>query len=175
MNLNKRRAIGVVVLGFGALALAVRLTRPRRATLPPRPRVPAAEFVHPIMPSTPVVHPEPPTCRSRDLRDVTLALRRSEKRIAEEVGKHGAKQGAPASCRAAADDQARIAEIDLLTRITTGCVARDATLDSQWNQVQSAAAALDACADCTRPRAARSGSCGRVVELLDAAEKATPL
>lgn len=174
MNLNKRRAVGVVVLGLGALALAVRLTRPRRLP-PPLRRPPASEigYVHPIVPSTPVVNPPPPTCRARDLHDVARAARQSEQKIADAAA-HGDKKGAPASCRQGADDRALAAEVDLLARVTSGCVARDATLDSQWNLVQSAAVALDACVDCTHPRAARTVSCMRALELVTAAEKATP-
>jgi hypothetical protein len=174
MSPNKRRAVGVVVLGLGALALAVRLTHPRRAFLPP-PRPPRSEaaYVHPIVPSPPVVTPPPPTCRARDLHDVARATRQTEKKIAE-ASARGEAKGAPASCRQAPEDRALVGQVDLLARVTSGCVARDATLDSQWNLVQSAAVALDACADCTRPRGARTVSCTRAIELLGAAEKATP-
>jgi hypothetical protein len=177
MSPNKRRAVGVVVLGLGALALAVRMTRPRYATLPPLPpRVPQSDlgYVHPVVPSVPVVNPPPPTCRARDLHDVARATRQTEKHVAADIGVRGQKKGAPAGCRAAAEDRALLAEVDVLARVTSGCVARDATLDSQWNLVQSAAVALDACADCTRPREDRTVSCTRAIELVAAAEKATP-
>jgi hypothetical protein len=173
MNPNKRRAVGVVVLGLGALALAVRLTRPRHATLPPRPSRSEVGYVHPIVPSAPVVNPAPPSCQARDLRDVARAARLTEKKLAD-VAARGETKGTPASCRQAPEDRARVGEVDLLARLTSGCVARDATLDSQWNLVQSATGALDACADCTHPRGARTVSCGRAIELLSAAEKATP-
>jgi len=175
MNLNKRRAVGVVVLGFGALALAIRLTHPRKTFVPPHAPRPTTEvgYVHPIMPSAPVVNPPPPTCRARDLHDVARATRQTAKKVAERAA-HGEPQGAPAACRLASDDRALIGEVDGLARVTSGCVARDATLDSQWNLVQSAAVALDACADCTHPRGSRTVSCGRALELVAAAEKATP-
>jgi hypothetical protein len=173
MNLNKRRAVGVVVLGLGALALAVRLTGPRHATLPPRRPPSDASYVHPIIPSAPVVNPAPPTCRPRDLHDVARATRQTEKKIADAAA-HGDKKGAPPSCRQASDDRALVAEVDRLANVTSGCVARDATLDSQWNLVQSAAVALDACVDCTHPRAERAVSCSRAIDLVAAAEKATP-
>jgi hypothetical protein len=51
MSPNKRRAVGVVMLALGALALAVRLTRPRHLSLPPRPLRSDAAYVHPIVPS----------------------------------------------------------------------------------------------------------------------------
>lgn len=174
MSPNKRRTVGVVVLALGALALAVRLTRPRHATLPPRRLHSDAAYVHPIIPSTPVVNPPPPTCRSRDLLDVTRLARQTEKKIAKAAAERGEKKGAPASCRMTPDSRGLTADVDLLARITSGCVARDATLDSQWNLVQSAAVALSACADCTRPRADRTVSCARAIELVDAADKATP-
>jgi hypothetical protein len=175
MNLNKRRAVGVVVLGFGALALAARLTHPRKTFAPaPAPR-PASNvgYVHPIIPSTPVVNPPPPTCRARDLHDVARATRQTAKKVADRAA-HGERQGAPAACRLADDNRALVGEVDGLARVTSGCVARDATLDSQWNLVQSAAVALDACADCTHPQSARVVSCTRALELVAAAEKATP-
>ena len=173
MNPNKRRAVGVVVLGLGALALAARLTHPRK-TFAPAPR-PASNvgYVHPIIPSTPVVNPPPPTCRARDLHDVARATRQTAKKVADRAA-HGEPQGAPAACRQAADDRALVGEVDRLAQVTSGCVARDATLDSQWNLVQSAAVALDACADCTHPQGARVVSCSRALELVAAAEKATP-
>jgi hypothetical protein len=175
MNLNKRRAVGVVVLGFGALALAARLTHPRKTFAPARAPRPAGDvgYVHPIMPSAPVVNPPPPTCRARDLHDVARATRQTAQKVAQSAA-HGQPQGGPASCREAAPERALVGEVDGLARVTSGCVARDATLDSQWNLVQSAAVALDACADCTHPRGARTGSCTRALELVAAAEKATP-
>jgi hypothetical protein len=173
MSPNKRRAVGVMVLALGALALAVRLTGPRHVSLPPRPLHSDAAYVHPIVPSAPVVNPPPPTCRARDLHDVARLTRQTEKKIAQD-SERGEKKGAPASCRQAPEDRARVGEVDLLARVTSGCVARDATLDSQWNLVQSAAVSLDACADCTRPRAARAVSCSRALELVGQADKATP-
>jgi len=53
-------------------------------------------------------------------------------------------------------------------------VARDRELDSQWDGLQSAVTALDRCTECTRPRADRLVGCKRVLELVAAAEKATP-
>jgi hypothetical protein len=173
MNPNKRRAVGVVVLGLGALALAARLTHPRKTFTPASRPASNVGYVHPIIPSTPVVNPPPPTCRARDLHDVARATRQTAKKVADRAA-HGEPQGAPAACRSTADDRALVGEVDGLAQVTSGCVARDATLDSQWNLVQSAAVALDACADCTHPRGARTGSCTRALELVAAAEKATP-
>lgn len=173
MNLNKRRAVGVVVLGFGALALAARLTHPRKTFAPAYPARPAgAGYVHPIMPSTPVVNPPPPGCRAGDLFDVARAARQTAKKVSASAAR-GEGEGAPTACRQTAADRALAGEVEGLTRMIGGCVARDAMLDSQWNQLQSAAVALDVGADCTRPRSARTVNSGRALDLVAAAETAT--
>ena len=53
---------------------------------------------------------------------------------------------------------------------TGACVARDAELDSQWNQLDSAVLALGRCNDCTNRRDDRLVGCKRVLELIAAAE-----
>jgi hypothetical protein len=61
MSPNKRRAVGVVMLALGALALAVRLTRPRHVSLPARPLRSDATYVHPIVaPTAPAPAPREP-------------------------------------------------------------------------------------------------------------------
>ena len=171
MSWNKRRAgaaAGLAVLL--AVLIASRLHHPHPAA---RPKAPT-EFVHPIFASPPVVRPAPPACRSRDLHDVARLLRQLGKDTAGAVKTRGAADGAPAACRAEQQNRKSAALLDVLTQDASGCVARDSELDSQWNMVQSALVALDVCADCTHPRAARLTSCQRVTELCDAAEKATP-
>ena len=175
MSWDKRRtglATGLVVLL--AVLIASRLHHPHPpAHAVARPK-PPAEFVHPIFASAPVVHSAPPACRGRDLHDVARLLRRLGKDTAGAVKTTAAADGAPAACRAEPQNRKSAALLDVLTRDASGCVARDSELDSQWNMVQSALVALDACADCTHPRGARLTSCQRVTELCDAADKATP-
>ena len=117
------------------------------------PHKPAARYVHPIVPSTAVVHPAPPSCRARDLLGATAAVR--------QVGAR-----ASSGC---ADAAVMGARIDVLATAVSGCVARDAELDSQWNLVQSAVLELRACAGCEKP-APRAKHCDQVNELLKQAE-----
>lgn len=58
--------------------------------------------------------------------------------------------------------------IDARAAGVSGCVARDAELDSQWNLVQAAVEELRGCAAC-RPK-----QCARVSELVTQAEKGLP-
>jgi len=176
MRGNKRRGL-VVVLGAALVVGVVTRLHRQPTTRAPAPK-PAAvrtptEFVHPMIPSPKGVKPAATPCRARDLHELVVAIRQSESKRGPAVEK-GKEAGAPAACRAEADNRRWSAMVDLFARDASGCVARDSELDSQWNQVQSALVALDGCVDCTRPRAARTTSCQRANELLDAAEKATP-
>ena len=175
MRGNKRRGLVVVLGAVLIVAVATRLHRQTPAPMPVR--QPAAkaprEFVHPMIPSSPVVKPAVAPCRARDLHDLVAAIRQSEKKLGPTV-KKGKEAGAPAACRAEADSRRWSAMVDVFSRDASSCVAKDSELDSQWNQVQSAVVALDGCVDCTRPGAARTTSCQRANELLEAAEKATP-
>jgi hypothetical protein len=176
MRGNKRR--GLIVVSVAALIVGVvtRLHRQPPARAPLRPSAAAkapAEFVHPIIPSSPVVKPAVAPCRAPDLHELVAAIRQIEKKLGPAV-KKGKEAGAPAACRAEADNRRWSAMVDLFARDASGCVAKDSELDSQWNQLQSAVVALDGCVDCTRPRAARATGCQRTNELLDAADKATP-
>ena len=148
---DKRRggvvAVLAIVLCATVAARFLRRTPPVRA-----PRKPAAAYVHPIMPSTPVVHPAPPSCRAHDLLGATAAVR---------------QVGARASS-ACTDQAATGARIDMLAAAVSGCVARDAELDGQWNSVQAAVLELRACTSCSAPRGKH---CARVNELLKEAEQ----
>jgi hypothetical protein len=176
MRRNKRGPLTVAVLaGVLAISLVLRLVgRTPHQPAPAPPKRPATtEFVHPIIPSEPVVHPAVAPCRAPDLRDLVGAIRQTEKKFLPTLKKEK-QAGAAAACRKEGENPKWSAFVDLYTKDATNCVARDAELDSQWNQVQSAVMAFDGCIDCTRPRAARATSCQRAGELLDAAEKATP-
>jgi hypothetical protein len=178
---NKRhghapRGVVVVLVAGLALAIASRLHRPPTSVRPvvqaTRPKAPT-EFVHPFFPSPQVVKPAVAPCRARDLHDLVAAIRQSQKKLAPAL-KKAKETGGPAACRAEADGRRSSAMVDVFSHDTSGCVAQDSELDSQWNQVQSAVEALEGCVDCSRPRAARTTSCQRTKELLDAADKATP-
>ena len=176
MRGNKRRGLVVVVGAVLVVAVVTRLHRrvPARAPAPNHAGASTpTEFVHPMIPSPQVVKPAAAPCRARDLHDLVAAIRQSEKKLGPAVQK-GKEAGAPAACRTEADNRRWSAMVDVFSRDASGCVARDSELDSQWNQVQSAVVALDGCVDCTRPRAARTISCQRANELLDAAENVTP-
>ena len=150
MAWDKRRGGVVTVLAVVMCAtVAARFLRRTPSVRAPRQ---AAAYVHPIVPSAPVVHPAPPSCRARDLLGATAAVR--------QVGARAAS-----SC---ADQAATGARIDRLAAAVSGCVARDAELDSQWNSVQAAVLELRACATCSAPRGQH---CQRVNELLKEAEQ----
>ncbi|HVV48202.1 MAG TPA: hypothetical protein VHO06_00965 [Polyangia bacterium] len=176
MSGNKRRGLIVVLVSVLAVGLATRLFhRVPAARTPARApeRAPRGEFVHPVIPSAPIVKPAVAPCRGRDLHDLVGAVRESTKKLPPFL--EGAKaDGAPATCRAEPANGRWTAMVDVFSRDASRCVALDSELDSQWNQVQSAVMALDACVDCTRPRPARATSCARARELLDAADQATP-
>jgi len=171
-NSGARRGLVVVLAAALALAVASRLHRQRPAVQTARPK-PPTEFVHPFIPSPQVVKPPVAPCRARDLHDLVGAIRQSQKKVAPALKKMK-EAGGPVACRAEADNRRWSAVADVFSHDTSGCVAQDSELDSQWNQVQSAVEALEACVDCTRPRDARTTSCQRAKELLDAADQATP-
>jgi len=176
MRGNKWRGIIVVIAAALIVGVVTRLHRQPSARVavkqPAGAKFPK-EYVHPMIPSSPVVRPAVAPCRAYDLHEVVAAIRQMQKKVGPSINK-GKEAGAPATCRAEADNQRWSAMVDLFSRDASSCVAKDSELDSQWNQVQSAVVALDGCVDCTRPRAARTTSCQRANELLDAANKATP-
>jgi hypothetical protein len=177
MSGNKRRGVVVILVATLILAVASRLHRqpqPARQAIHEPARPPAAkEFTHPFIPSPQVAKPAVAPCRARDLHDLVGAMRQSQKKLAPAL-KRGKEDGAPAACRAEADNRRWSAIVDMFSGDASSCVAKDSELDSQWNQVQSAVVALDGSVDCTRPRAARTTSFQRTKDLLDAADKATP-
>lgn len=167
----------VVLAGVLAVTLVLRLIgRTPHHREPVRPPAPAApkEFAHPFIPSPQVTNrPAVAPCRAHDLRDLTMAIRQTAKTFLPTLKKEK-ETGAPSACRTQGDNRKWSAFVDLYAKDASGCVARDSELDSQWNQVQSAVTAFDACVDCMRPRSARAISCQRVTEQLDAADRATP-
>jgi hypothetical protein len=172
-----RKGLIVILIAGLAVAIVSRLHRQppavRRVVRAAASPKPPAEFVHPFVPSPQVVKPAVAPCRGRDLHDLAGAIRQSQKKAVPVLRKTN-EAGAPAACRAEGDSRRWSAMVDVFTHDASACVAKDSELDSQWNQLQSAVEALEACVDCTRPRAARTTSCQRTKELLDAADKATP-
>jgi hypothetical protein len=161
-----RGAITVLVVAVLVVAVADRFAR-RTA---PRRRAPPAPYVHPIVPTPPVVNPPPPNCRARDLQGATEAVRQLRDNAA--AAATSARKAAPRTCRDEPATRAMEARIDMIGQSVSGCVARDAELDSAWNLVQSAVLALQGCADCAGERAAREKGCARAAELIAQAEKA---
>ena len=137
------------------------------------PSFPVAPPAHPVIPPSdePVAKPAQPFCDVRDLGMVAMAVRQAQAR-ALAAAKRGAKKGGSLACRTQGDendDKLAQAVNDLSAR-TGACVARDAELDSQWNQLDSAVLALGRCNDCTNPREDRLVGCKRVLELIASAE-----
>jgi hypothetical protein len=166
-------AAAVIVVVRGATA-----PEPPPARIEP-PRFPVAPQAHPVIPPAeePVTRPAQAFCEVRDLGIVAMALRTAHKQ-ALAVAQRGAKKGSPLACRAQRqaqaqgdDDEDKLAQaVNDLSARTNACVARDAELDSQWNQLDSAALALGRCNDCTHPRDDRLMGCKRVLELIASAE-----
>ena len=174
-----RFAIGAAV----AIATAAAVTFVVRWALAPEPppviiappRFPVAPEAHPVIPPSeePVTKPAQAFCEVRDLGVVAMALRKMQAQ-ALDAAKRGAKKGDPLACRTQAqmsEDEGKLAQaVNDLSARTGACVARDAELDSQWNQLDSAVLALGRCNDCTHPRDDRLIGCKRVMELIASAE-----
>ncbi|HXJ22407.1 MAG TPA: hypothetical protein VMT03_19470 [Polyangia bacterium] len=159
-----RRAITILLAVSLALSVAGRLLRrtpTRHATTP-------APFVHPIVPSAPVINPPPPSCRARDLQATTAAVRQLRDSAAAAAG---SRRPPARNCHDQPETRAMEARIDLVAQAVSGCVARDAELDGAWNLVQSAVLAVQSCADCAAERAPREKACDRATELVGQAER----
>jgi hypothetical protein len=158
-----RGVVTILIVAVLAVAVADRFLRrtPERRHAPPEP------YVHPIVPSPPVVNPPPPNCRARDLRGTTEAVRQ----LRDNAAAAARERKAAGNCREEPATRAMEARIDMVGQAVSGCVARDAELDGAWNLVQSAVMELRACADCAGERAAREKGCARVSELLAQAER----
>ncbi len=174
---SARFVIGAAV-AVAAAAAVIFVIRWASAPEPPPviiapPQFPVAPEAHPVIPSPeePVAKPAQAFCEVRDLGVVAAALRTTQKH-ALDAAKRGAKKGGPLTCRTAADEnEAKLAQaVNDLSARTGACVARDAELDSQWNQLDSAVLALGRCNDCTNRRDDRLIGCKRVLELIASAE-----
>jgi hypothetical protein len=171
-----------VVIAVGAAVAVPRLgcgSEPPAPAEPAVPKVfPAAEPApHPVIPPEGQQEqraPEQPKafCEKRDISLVGGQIRGAQQKSLA-VAQRAPKEGAPASCHAETAAGELASALNALIGRTGACVARDSPLDSQWNQLESAVAALDRCMECTRGRAERVTGCTRVLELINAAEKAT--
>jgi hypothetical protein len=162
--------LGVVI----AVIAAVVFSRSDPPAPPPPPKFPARDPPpHPVIPSEASEKPPEPFCEGHDIFSVGGFIRAAQKQAAEAAGK-GVAAGAPRSCHDDATDKELSAALSKLIARTRACVARDRELDSQWDTLQSSVTALDRCIECTRARADRIVGCRRVLELVAAAEKATP-
>ena len=170
-------AAGVAV----AVVVVVAVVRWASAPEPPppivAPRFPVAPEAHPVLPPAPegeepAAKPAQAFCEVRDLGTVAMALRSTQVQVLD-AAKRAAKKGGPVTCRAKADEgETRVVQaVDALGARTGACVARDAELDSQWNQLDSAVLALGLCNDCTHGRDDRLIGCKRVLELIASAER----
>ena len=176
---SARIALGAAA-AIAAAAVTFFVVRWASAPEPPPPIIkppsfPVAPQAHPVIPPSdePVTKPAQPFCDVRDLGMVAMALRQAQVQ-ALDVAKRGAKKGGSLACRTQGqrdenEDKLAQAVNDLSAR-TGACVARDAELDSQWNQLDSAVLALGRCNDCTNRRDDRLVGCKRVLELIASAE-----
>jgi hypothetical protein len=174
---SARFAIGAAVAVAAAVATFF-VVRWASAPEPPPPIIkppsfPVAPQAHPVIPPSdePVAKPAQPFCDVRDLGMVAMAVRQAHAQ-ALDAAKRGAKKGGALACRTQGDEnQDKLAQaVNDLTGRTGACVARDAELDSQWNQLDSAVLALGRCNDCTNRRDDRLVGCKRVLELIASAE-----
>jgi hypothetical protein len=168
-------AVVGVVLAVGVAVVGSRMTPSSSERPPAPPKVfPAKDPPpHPVIPSEPRVEPPKAFCEGRDLYKVGGQLRAVQKQALASA-ERAPKDGAAQSCH---DDPAArelAGAYNALVGRTGSCTGKDSPLDSQWSQLDSAVVALDRCIECTRPRADRVVGCVRVLELVTAAEKATP-
>ena len=165
---------GVAGVVIAVIAAVVVSRSPSVPAPPPPPKFPARDPPpHPVLPSEASDKPPEPFCEGHDIFSVGGFIRAAQKPAAL-AAKAGIPAGAPRSCHDDANDKELSAALSKLIARTRACVARDREFDSQWNLLESAVSALDRCVECTHPRADRQIGCGRVLELVAAAEKATP-
>lgn len=177
--MNRRQRTGAiaaaagVVIAIVAAVVAPRFEKPPSPLPPPPPRVfPATEPPpHPFIPTEAREEQPKAFCEARDIFLVGVQVRGAQKKGLE-AAKAASKEGAPAVCHTEAAAKELALALNGLIGRTGACVARDSPLDSQWNQLESAVAALDRCMECTHARNDRLIGCKRALELVDAAEKA---
>ena len=165
-------ALGAVLLAVVLIAQSCRRKpAPAPPVIPPPPARPS-EFVHPPIPSEPVVKPARAECSAEALLPIAARLREIQKRAAHaiELGAKGARArrdgcGSPAMAQIDQDLKG-----PLLDRVLA-CVAQDETYDPEWNLLEAARAALAGCADCARPAPSRTPDCARVMPLVVQAEQ----
>jgi hypothetical protein len=166
MSWDKARVPVQIVIVLVVAGLVVgRLTRrgqPRHAARPPAP------YVHPIVPSEPVVNPPPRNCRVPDLQMASAGVAQTRMQVALAEARRRRGQ----TCRDDADMRAIGPQIDVLAQEVDRCVAQDAQLDAAWNLVQSAIMALRTCADCAAEPPARQKGCDRTRQLIAEADRA---
>jgi hypothetical protein len=172
---SARGATLVVVLACVAVTLGVTACQRKEAPVVPGPPVipppPArpSEFVHPPIPSEPVIKPARAECSAEALTQVAAhvrELRRRAARAAQATGKTARREGcgSPAMTQVAEDVKG-----PLVDRVR-GCVAQDETFDPEWNLLDAAMITLATCADCNRPVKARAPDCNRAADLVGQAE-----
>jgi hypothetical protein len=182
MDRRQRYGAGAAVAGV-IIAVLAAVAMPRKGSEPPPsspsspsslPKVfPARDPPpHPFIPSEPRVEQPKAFCEARDISKVGGQLRATHAR-AVGIAKGAPKPGGPADCHADPAARELAGALNALIGRTGACVARDSELDSEWSQLESAVAALDRCIECTHPRDDRLTGCKRVLELVNAAEKAT--
>ena len=174
---SARFAIGAAA-AIAAAAATFFVVRWASAPEPPPPIIkppsfPVAPQAHPVIPPSDetVTKPAQPFCEVRDLGTVAAAVRQAQA-LALDAAKRGAKKGGSLACRTQGDEnEDKLAQaVNDLSARTGACVARDAELDSQWNQLDSAVLALGRCNDCTNRRDDRLVGCKRVLDLIASAE-----
>ncbi len=160
------------------LALALWLATPvwvgcQRKESPPPPRpAPAprpSEFVHPPIPSEPVVKPARAECSAEALLVVSGRIRENHLRATRAIqakAKAAHREGCGSPAMAAVD---RDVKGPLLDRVRA-CVAQDETFDAEWNLLDAAMSSLTQCADCARAAPARTHDCQRTMDLVGQAE-----
>jgi hypothetical protein len=167
-----RGATLVVVLACVAVTLGVTACQRKEAPgfpappLIPPPPARRSEFVHPPIPSEPVIKPARAECSGEALAQVAARVRELQRRAAQANGKTARRGGcgSPAMIQVTADVKG-----PLVDRVQ-GCVAQDETFDPEWNLLNAAMITLATCADCNRPLKARAPDCNRVADLVGQAE-----
>jgi hypothetical protein len=153
-----------LVLALGATACSRKEAPAPPPVIPPPPARPS-EFVHPPIPSEPVIKPARAECSAEAVQVIAGRVGEVARRAARALDLRR-----PAARREGCGSPV-MAQIDheikgpLLDRIR-GCVAQDETFDPEWNLLDTAMISLTTCADCARAAAGRRPECQRVTDLV---------
>lgn len=156
------------------VALSFVLGCPRKQPVPPQAKSPAVAqdpratlFDHAMLAGAPA-RPRP-DCSPGAL--MAAARHVGELELLASGPPHPRGKASPAACPTP-EAQLVIDEVrGALPDRVSSCMSQDAPLDAEWDMVNSAVIALEACVDCARPKADRAARCRWVADQARRAEQ----